>query len=296
MRIPTWLRVPLGAVLFATNTVVHVLPLLLIALLKALVPVRGVRRVCDTLLMAIAENWIAINTAMISKMSRTRFIAEVPPDLKPQGQYLVLSNHQSWVDIPVLQAVFNKRIPLLRFFLKSQLFWVPFLGVAWWALDFPFMKRYSRETLARRPELAGRDVEATRRACEKFRFIPVSVMSFAEGTRYTAAKHAAQVSPFRYLLRPRAGGIAFVLGTLGNALQSVLDVTLVYPGGKPTFLDLLADRVAEVRVHVRERAIPREFVGVDYRNDVALRERVQAWVNDVWAEKDGRVKRMLGEA
>jgi 1-acyl-sn-glycerol-3-phosphate acyltransferase len=262
-------------------------------LLKALVPLRSARGVFDRLLMAIAESWIGCNTFMISKLSRTRFVVHVPAGLKAHGHYLVLANHQSWVDIPVLQATFNRRIPLLRFFLKSQLFWVPLLGVAWWALDFPFMKRYSRETLARRPELAGRDVEATRRACEKFRHIPVSVMNFAEGTRYTGAKHTAQASPFRHLLRPKAGGVAFVLGALGDALHSVLDVTLVYPGGRPSLLDLFADRVAEVRIEVRERPIPEEFARGDYRQEAALRERVQSWINELWAEKDLAVERLL---
>ena len=290
---PTWLRVTVVVFLFAVNTLVHVLPLLLVALVKALIPFRVVRRVCDRMLMAIAESWIGFNTAMISSLARTRLIVDAPSGLQPHGHYLVLANHQSWVDIPMLQATFNRRIPLLRFFLKSQLFWVPILGLAWWALDFPFMKRYSRETLARRPELAGRDVEATRRACEKFRHIPVSVMNFVEGTRYTPAKHAAQASPFQHLLRPKAGGVAFVLGSLGDALHSILDVTLVYPGGRPSMLDLFADRIAEVRVRVRERAIPADFVRGDYSNDPAQRERVQSWINEVWAEKDATVGHLL---
>ena len=295
MRMPTWLRVSIAGFLFATNTVVHVPPLLVVALVKALLPLRFVRAACDRVLMAIAESWIGGNTLTISKLSRTRVLVDAPLNLQPDGHYLVLANHQSWVDIPMLQATFNRRIPLLRFFLKSQLFWVPLLGLAWWALDFPFMKRYSRETLERRPELAGRDVEATRRACEKFRHIPVSVMNFVEGTRYTAAKHTAQASPYRHLLRPKAGGVAFVLGALGDALHSILDVTLVYPDGKPSMLDLFANRIPEVRVQVRERPIPAQFVQGDYRNDAALRERMQAWINEVWEEKDRAVARLSAE-
>jgi len=33
------------------------------------------------------------------------------------------------------------------FFIKKELMWVPFLNLAWWSLDFPFLERYSKEYL-----------------------------------------------------------------------------------------------------------------------------------------------------
>ncbi len=282
----SWLRITFGALLLAANTVLHVPPLLLVAVLKAILPVRPIRRVCDWLLTAIAASWIGVNTALIGWFTQTRLIINVDAQLRPDGHYLVLANHQTWVDIPVLQAVLNRRVPLLRFFLKSQLFWVPLLGLAWWALDFPFMKRYSRQQLEKRPELAGRDIEATRRACARFMHIPVSMMNFVEGTRFTPAKQQHQGSPFAHLLKPKAGGIAFVLDAMGRALHSILDVTIIYPAGRPTMLDLFANRVREVRVNIRERPIPADLLGGDYQNDPAFRERVQAWLNELWLDKD----------
>lgn len=282
----SWLRITFGALLLAANTVLHVPLLLVVAVVKAILPLRPIRRACDWLLMAIAASWIGINTRLIGRFTRTRFVIDIDARLQPDGHYLVLANHQTWVDIPVLQAVLNRRVPLLRFFLKSQLFWVPLLGLAWWALDFPFMKRYSRQQLEKRPELAGRDIAATRRACARFMHIPVAIMNFVEGTRFTAAKHQHQASPFANLLKPKAGGVAFVLDAMGRALHSILDVTIVYPDGRPTMIDLFANRVREVRVNIRERAIPAELLGGDYQNDLAFRERVQAWLNDLWLEKD----------
>jgi len=282
------LRIAFGMLLITANTVLHVPPLLLVALLKALLPLRPIRRACDWVLMAIAASWISANTRMIRAFTRTRMVVDIEADLRTDGHYLVLANHQTWVDIPMLQAALNRRAPFLRFFLKSQLFWVPLLGLAWWALDFPFMKRYSKQQLEKRPELAGRDVEATRRACAKFMHIPVAVMNFVEGTRFTPAKHDKQQSPFVHLLKPKAGGVAFVIDAMGRALQSILDVTIVYPGhrGAPTMLDLFADRIREVRIQIRERPIPQELLGGDYQNDPAYRERVQGWLNEIWFEKD----------
>jgi 1-acyl-sn-glycerol-3-phosphate acyltransferase len=288
-----WLRNSVVALLFALSTVAHVAPLLFVAVLKALLPLRRVRRAFDRALMAIAASWIGFNTWMIRAMTHTRFIIETPPTLRRDGHYLVMANHQSWVDIPILQAVLNRKVPLLRFFLKSQLFWVPLLGLAWWALDFPFMKRYSREVLSKQPELAGRDIAATRRSCAKFRDIPVSVMNFVEGTRFTPAKHARQASPFVHLLKPKAGGVGFVLDAMGDALHSLLDVTLVYPHGRPTLADLFSDRVPEVHVSVLERPIPRELIGGDYENDQQVRVRVQRWINEIWRDKDAAISRTL---
>ena len=284
--LPRGLRAALAALLVGGSTLLHVPVLLVVAIAKALLPIASVRPGLDRALMVIAESWIGVNSRLIDVFTHTRFVVEGMETLRYAGHYLVLANHQSWVDIPVLQKVFNRRIPLLRFFLKSQLFWVPLLGLAWWALDFPFMKRYSKQDLARRPELAGRDLAVTRAACEKFRRIPVSVMNFVEGTRFTPGKHAQQGAPFRHLLKPKAGGVAFVVGAMGDAIESVLDVTVSYDIGKPSLADLFADRIGQVRVHVRERAIPAEFAGGNYEGDPAFRERFQAWVNGLWLDKD----------
>ena len=288
------LRVFLIALLLAANTVLHVVPLLVVAVVKALLPIERLRAASSRWLTGIAERWIGVNGWMLDRFSRTRVQVEEDAVLEPDGHYLVLANHQSWVDIVVLQRVFNRRIPLMRFFLKQQLIWVPLLGVAWWALDFPFMARHTREQIQRRPELAGRDIEATRRACGKFRAIPVAIMNFVEGTRLTPAKHEGQGSPYRHLLKPRAGGVAFVLDAMGDGLHAILDVTIAYPGGRPSLVDLIANRVPEVRVQVRQRAIPVELAGGDYQSDADFRARFQQWINGVWLEKDADMERLLG--
>ena len=288
------LRVTLVSLLLAANTVLHVVPLLVVTLVKALLPSARLRKASNPLLTGVAESWIGVNNRLWDRFFHTPIHLQEDVALRADGHYLVLANHQSWVDIVVLQKVFNRRIPLMRFFLKRQLIWVPLLGVAWWALDFPFMARHTREQIQRRPELAGRDIEATRRACEKFRATPVAIMNFVEGTRFTPAKHERQESPYRHLLKPRAGGVAFVLDAMGDGLHAILDVTIAYPGGRPSLVDLIANRVPEVRVQVRQRAIPVELAGGDYQSDADFRARFQQWINGVWLEKDADMERLLG--
>lgn len=285
-------RAAFALLLVALHTVFHVSLLLLLAAFKA-IPIERMRVRVSAWLVAIGQRWIAVNTRLIEWLTPTLWRVEGLAGVNRDGWYLVVANHQSWVDIPVLQAVFNRRAPFLKFFLKRQLMWVPLLGAAWWALDFPFMHRHTRAELERRPELRGQDREATRRACRRFAQLPTSVMNFLEGTRFTPAKHAAMQSPYTHLLPPRAGGVAFVLDAMGGLLRSVIDVTIAYPAGRPTILDLFAGRIPEIRVDVRERPIPVALLDGDYENDPAFRAQFQAWINELWADKDATMARLL---
>jgi 1-acyl-sn-glycerol-3-phosphate acyltransferase len=291
VRIPLWVRVPLIWLLVAANTMLRVSLLLLCALFKALLPIKALQRVLERWIIALAEAWIAGNSRMIQHMTSLKINYREEAALDAKGHYLVLSNHQSWVDILILQNVFNRRIPFMRFFLKQQLIWVPMLGLAWWALDFPFMQRHTKSQLQKRPELAGQDIAATRKACEKFLGKPVSIMIFPEGTRFTPAKHAQQHSPFQHLLKPKSGGMAYALDAMGRGLHAILDVTLYYPNGKPSLADLIADRIGQVWVDVRLRAIPEALRQGNYELDRTFRVEFQAWMNGLWQEKQQRLLR-----
>ena len=278
--------------LYACNTIVCCTPLFLMTLLKIAIPLPSWRRVCDRALNGIAGAWIGVNNFNQKIFSRTRLTVRGTENLTPRGWYLVLSNHQSWVDILILQNIFNAKIPMLKFFLKKELIWVPVLGLAWWALDFPFMKRYSKKFLDKNPQLRGKDIEITRKACRKFKTIPVSVMNFVEGTRFTSQKHRQQDSPYSHLLKTKAGGIAFVMAAMGDQLNTILDVTIVYPGKVRSFWNYLCGNIREIRVEVRSMPIDPSLVG-NYALDEAFRARFQTWLNRLWAEKDQRMADML---
>ncbi len=281
--------------IFAANTIFWVALLYVATLLKIVVPLAAWRRLLSRVLTVIAEAWIAGNSLGLALTQPTRWDVAGLEGLRRDASYLVLSNHQSWVDIPVLQKVFLGKIPFLRFFLKKELIRVPLLGAAWWALDFPFMKRHSREELERHPEKRAEDLETTRKACEKFRHAPVSVINFVEGTRFTEEKRARSGSPFRHLLPPKAGGLAFAASALGTTLRSLVDVTIAYPDGRPTFWDLISRGLPRVVVRVRELPIPGEWLTGDYQGDEAFRARVQERMRLVWEEKDALVDRLVAE-
>jgi 1-acyl-sn-glycerol-3-phosphate acyltransferase len=294
--LPSPLRGVLSSLLLVANTVCWAALLFPMTLVKLLLPFARTRLALGRLLAWIGECWIAGNKCWMDLFQRTRWQVSGGEDLRRDASYLITSNHQSWVDILVLQYQFNRRLPLMRFFLKRELLYVPVMGLAWWALDFPFMKRYSKGQLARRPELRGTDLATTRRACTRFADIPVAIANFLEGTRNTAAKHTGEPSPFQHLLKPRAGGIAFVIDAMGEQLRSLVNVTIHYPNGVPSFWDLLCGRMRDVVVRLEEQPIPAHFLGRNYDQDPAYRAEFQHWVNQLWLRKDallGQLQRDL---
>ena len=287
--LPAPLRGVISALLLALNTLICCWPLFTVALLKLLLPFPAAQRVLRAVMHGIAEFWIGVNKFWMNLVRDTRWDVEGIQGLDMRHSYLVTSNHQSWVDILVLQYLLNRRMPLLKFFLKQELIWVPVIGLCWWALEFPFMKRYSKEFLAKHPEKRGQDLATTRKACERYKSNPVSVFNFLEGTRLTPQKHAQQNSPFRYLLKPKAGGIAFVLDAMGEQLDAIVNVTIHYPGGNPGFWDLLCGNVGEVVVRFAKLDVPAEFVGHNYDQDEEYRLQFQQWVNQLWQAKDAQL-------
>lgn len=288
--LPPILRGCVAALLLTLNTLFWCIPLFLMTIVKLGLRFPAGQQLCSRIMSAIAEAWIAGNKGWMNLVQTTRWNVDGLKGLGYQQSYLVTSNHQSWVDILVLQYQLNRRIPLLRFFLKQELIWVPVLGLCWWALDFPFMKRYSKSYLARHPEKKGKDLETTRQSCAKFQRIPVSIFNFLEGTRFTQAKHDQQQSPFQHLLKPRAGGIAFVLDAMGEQMKSLLNVTIHYPQGSPTFWCLMTGNLKEVVVRIEEMEIPRRFIGQNYDQDESYRQEFQRWVNQLWQDKDRQLQ------
>jgi 1-acyl-sn-glycerol-3-phosphate acyltransferase len=282
--------------LMVINSIFWGLVIVLVALIKLALPFAGIRKLVDPLLIGFAENWIDGNKVWMRLTQKTEWQVTGIENLNRRGWYLVNANHQSWVDIFVLQKLFNRKIPLLKFFLKAELIKVPVMGFAWWALDFPFMKRYSKTYLRKHPEKKGKDIETTRRVCEKFSHTPTSVMSFLEGTRFSGEKQKSQRSPYTYLLKPKSGGIAFAMSVLGEKFHSFLNITIVYPDGVPTFWDFLSGRLHRVVVNVEEIEIPEQILAGNYEKDKRFRSVFHQWIGSIWEEKDQLIGRLLSES
>ena len=290
--LPGRLKGVLSLLLITINTLVIFTILMPIALLKLLLPVEKIKNFISKILILIANQWVRMNAINFSLFNPIKWETEGLELLNHNEWCLVISNHQSWADILVLQTNLLNRIPYIKFFLKKELIWVPFMGLAWWALDFPFMERYSKSFLEKNPHLKGKDVESTKKACEKFKDSPITIMNFVEGTRFTKRKHRKQQSPFKNLLKPKAGGVAFVLTAMGEHLDCIINITIAYPDGVPNFWDFLCGRVSAIKVSAEKIAVTPAILG-DYNNDPEFKERFQVWINSLWEEKDIKLTRTL---
>ncbi|MEI6860555.1 MAG: acyltransferase [Shewanella sp.] len=266
------------------NTIFWVLPIVILSPIK-LIPIPAIHTACTSLLDNFASIWISINGVIERIFHPVKVHLHCDGELSPKEWYMVIANHQSWVDIVILQRVLNRKIPFLKFFLKKELIFVPFLGLAWWALDFPFMRRYSPAQLRKDPKLRGQDIEITRKACAKFKSKPVSVMNFVEGTRFKAEKHRQQNSEFKHLLKPKAGGLAFALSAMGEHIHRLVDVSIYYPDKVPTYWEYISGQVKEVHVHISVSEIPATMRG-DYIKDREFKIAFQKQLNQFWLEKD----------
>lgn len=295
-------------------------PFYSLALIRLVVPWRPLRRICIQALLGIARLWGFVVRDVLRAVLPTRFEISGVAGLGRHEWYLIIANHQSWVDILVMFIALHGKIPFFRYFMKRELLWLPFFGIALWALDFPAMRRYSREHLERHPEDRGRDLDTVRQACEKFRRAPVTLVNFVEGTRFSEEKRREQGSPYRHLLRPKSGGLALILSAIGPRLSAILDVTIVYPPDGVTFWRFVSGRIPAIVVDVNPNPAAKMRGGgtaAHFRggsatpplteilptgldpadpDSQAYRDAVRDWIHRVWAAKDARIERIHAQA
>ncbi|XKE43763.1 1-acyl-sn-glycerol-3-phosphate acyltransferase [Halomonas organivorans] len=280
------LRGIVSLLLLTLNTLFWAVPLIALTLLKLVTPGRPLRRRVLGGLNAVALGWIDVNLWWIRRWLRPDLRQDLPAGLTPDDWWLVIANHRSWTDIFALFLALHRRLPMPHFFVKRQLIWIPVVGLAFWAMEFPMLRRLTREQRERHPHLARRDREATERMCRHARERPIAIYNFVEGTRFTPAKHVARQSPYRHLLPPRAGGIAQVMGLLGDRLGGILDVTIRYERPEPRFWDFLCGREGAIHLSARSLAVPAWMTGGDYHQDPDYKERFHSWLNALWQAKD----------
>lgn len=276
-------------------TIACSVPIIMAGIVKLLLPVPVIWRSISVFADFMMYCWCEGLALLLRLNPYLKWDVEGLEGLNKKHWYLLISNHQSWADIVILCVLFRKHIPMNKYFLKQQLAWVPFMGLACWALDMPFMKRYSRAYLLRHPEQRGKDVETTRRSCMKFRAHPTTIVNFVEGSRFTAEKKSQTRSPFNYLLPPKAAGIAMAMNVLGKQFDKMLNVTLCYPeNDRLPFYDMLSGKMTKIVVRVSLVPITEELHG-DYVNDKNFKRRFQLWLNRLWSEKDKQLEVLHGE-
>lgn len=282
-----WIRAIAGLAIIGANMLVFPILAIILAFFQKTIPIPFVKKALYTVAHKIIPDlWVSINNLAMAVASSTTWEIITKGELKRNSAYFLMCNHQSWLDILVMQRTFLGKIPMLKFFMKQELLWtLPIGGLACYMLDFPFMKRHSKEYLKKHPEQRDKDIETTRRSCEKYKNNPIAIMNFIEGTRFTPEKKSARRSPFRNLLPPKAGGIALVLATMDEHIHHIIDTTIVYHTKKPSLWHFFCGGMPKITVHYEVIPVPGELKG-DYYHDKAFRLTFQQWLNQRWQKKD----------
>ncbi|MBE0361040.1 acetyltransferase [Pseudoalteromonas aliena] len=277
--LPNWLNgLIVGCVLFS-NVILFGSLVLMLGLIKLLLPLS----IVNSILHSAYRGWCNGNRLGLW-LGCPNIVVDISGDLNSKCWYLLICNHASWLDITVLSSLHE--LPAPKFFLKDELKYVPFIGTGAWAMGMPFMKRVSKAQLAKNPKLKGLDVERTKHSCRNFRHHPTTIINFVEGTRYTPAKHSLQQSPFKHLLKPKAGGIAFALEVLADQFDAMLNTSLVYSGKTDHVCrNLLKGELDSIYVSIEVIPIDEKMQG-SYQSDDVFKANFQHYVNELWVTKD----------
>ena len=267
------------------NTFILSCLLIPLGIIKFFLPITALKVLFTKFIIKVGELWIFTNKIWVKALHNPKWQIIGKENIKSDGWTIATSNHQSFADIFLLQDITNRKMPMLKFFMKYVLIYVPVIGLSWWALDMPFLKRYTKKQLENNPELHGKDVREMKRALKHYALYPVTVFSFAEGTRFTIKKNLHQKSPFKNLLKPKEGGLATAL-SLVNEIDSLIDFTIKFDTKKRSFWDYLCGRMNSVKVIIREIKIPAKFLNIDLLENKILRSEFKDWLQDIWNEKD----------
>lgn len=219
------------------------IPLLVFTLIKILVPIAPVTALMNRLLEFVYRWAVRIDSFWMTRVIgiRIHLKGELPDHPAP----IVVCNHQTWFDIPVVQHAVTYHGPILKFLIKRQLIWVPIIGWICYALNFPRLNRGAGDNARQR------DYAAIKAASDTLSQERGALLIFAEGTRFTQKKHAQQASPFKHLLNPRPGGLKIALET-APAGTPVVDLTLVYRNSETNFWYGLHGACPDIDVVIRQ--------------------------------------------
>lgn len=262
--------------------------------------VQGAFSYADKKIDKIAHGWIAKNNWLIDRLlPKVSWDIRLPDDIAQDKSYLLICNHQSWVDTSVIQYVSQDKLPLTRFFAKHELLYIPIVGQAFYLLDFPMMKRHSKEAIAKNPALKGQDLAIAKKACQMLAKKPFVLLNYLEGTRFSPQKHAAQNSNYRHLLKPKAGGLALAIASLGDKIDGILDMTIVYPDGVPSYDGLWRGELRRLSVDICKQPMPQTLFEAlkqgayhdsTHLEHIYAKEGLHDWLDKIWQQKDQKIE------
>jgi len=263
--------------------------LLTIVNIPRIIPNRNLKVLLGSFSNTMGSATVASITAALKILHKIEWDFQIPEDVNTDTWYIAMSNHQSWADIFILLAAGHQKIPLLKFFMKKELQWIPIIYLVHKTVDMPFLNRHSRAQIQANPELKKVDFENAKIAAKRFSRNPSTAFSFAEGTRFTGQKHAEQESPYTNLLKPKVGALAIALSGMPQ-VNTLVDFTVVYASKKRSTWDFLCGDLSKAKVVAKTYSLPENLKNRSFEEEDDYRRDFQTFVDAIWLEKEQAIK------
>lgn len=234
-----------------------------IAIVSLLLPFEFVSRACFFLVKHLYRWCVWVDSFWMQQVVGIKLSVDGEANTHPAP--VVICNHQSWFDIPLIQDVISKDGPMIKFLIKQELAWVPIIGWICLVLDFPRLNR-SKQIGDRKADFSI--IEKTTKSHGK----QGALLIFPEGTRYTANKHLSQASPYQHLLKPKAGGMKIIKKNTDPATP-LIDITINYGEKQPHIWRCLHGNPRHIHINIEHFTL-------------AQLDNVEEWLNQRWQEKD----------
>ncbi|MDB9813890.1 acetyltransferase [Gammaproteobacteria bacterium] len=252
-----------------------------------LVPNKKLKKLLGHISNRIGSKIVELITASLQILHGLKWEFNIAEHLNTQTWYIAMSNHQSWADIFILLAAGHKKMPLLKFFMKKELQWIPIIYLVHKTIDMPFLNRHSQKQIQANPELKKLDYENAEIAAKRFSRNPSTAFSFAEGTRFTDEKHLAQASPYKNFLIPKIGALAIALKGMPQ-VNELIDFTVIYSSKKRSAWDFLCGEMSQAKVYAKAYEIPSTLKGKNFDQEEEYRQEFKNFINKIWKEKQER--------
>lgn len=276
----------INIILIPANSIIIAIPIMLLGIVRFILPFNAIIIFIEKCNYYLYKLWVFNNRLIIALTNNIKWHIEGDEILATKKSCIVISNHLSWVDILFIGMIYHGKIPITKFFMKHSLIYIPFVGLACYALGMPFLRRYSREQLLKNPALRKTDLDTTRKACQRLTTSPTALINFLEGTRYSEEKAQLAKSPYKHLMPPKAASFALALGQIADKIDYIYNTTLFYPDNQhKAFIDLLKGRMHNVYVNI-EIIKSSENLSGDYLTDKEYKHRMTMMARDLWDKKD----------
>ena len=248
-------------------------------------PSKRVKKLLGNLSNKTGSNIVNLITMSLKLLHNLKWEFDIPDGVDTNSWYIAISNHQSWADIFILLAAGHNKIPLLKFFMKKELKWIPIIYLVHKTIDMPFLNRHTQAQVKSNPGLKKLDYENAKKAAKRFSRNPSTAFSFAEGTRFTKTKHDKQGSPYKNLLKPKIGALAIALPGMPQ-VNSLIDFTVVYKSNRRSTWDFLCGEMSQAKVKARIYNIPEDLKSEAFEQEKEYRKKFKLFIERIWKEKD----------